>query len=241
MMMQSTNKKCNALESVFGIFLHASNTPSKVIEALAHMGISISIDVIGDAVHSLSGETYHTIRNMGQTLLAGYAYDNFDIDFPGLVPTVEKSIDTLTHMTSGGLILLEHGVTPDDLHCSDELWLNNPLNPASSSSNPSRQHTVTEIELLHPEANHISGLTRCERFNSWLFRSDLVKYGPSYFDQFSKLLGTPEMIDQIPVVKMRWAPARSLDIKQSTVAGNLQAIPEFLEQGGVGDPSDVVK
>jgi hypothetical protein len=46
------------------------------------------------------------------------------------------------------------------------------------------------------------------------------------------------MIDQIPVVKMRWAPARSLDIKQSTVAGNLQAIPEFLEQGGVGDPSE---
>ncbi|KAJ6583724.1 hypothetical protein B0H10DRAFT_1726955, partial [Mycena sp. CBHHK59/15] len=32
--------------------------------------------------------------------------------------------------------------------------------------------------------------------------------------------------------------ARSLDIKQSTVAGNLQAIPEFLEQGGVGDPSE---
>ncbi|KAJ7871860.1 hypothetical protein B0H14DRAFT_2233745, partial [Mycena olivaceomarginata] len=27
MMMQSTNQKCNAVESVFGIFLHASNTP----------------------------------------------------------------------------------------------------------------------------------------------------------------------------------------------------------------------
>ncbi|KAJ7750539.1 hypothetical protein B0H16DRAFT_1842618 [Mycena metata] len=53
-LMQSTNKNCNALESVFGIFLHASNTPSKVIEALAHMGISISTDTIENAVHSLS-------------------------------------------------------------------------------------------------------------------------------------------------------------------------------------------
>jgi hypothetical protein len=49
------------------------------------------------------------------------------------------------------------------------------------------------------------------------------------------------MIEQIPVVQMRWAPACSLDIKQSTVAGNLQAIPEFLEQGGVGDPPEEVE
>ncbi|KAJ7702952.1 hypothetical protein B0H14DRAFT_2164322, partial [Mycena olivaceomarginata] len=120
-MMQSRNKNCNALESVFGIFLHASNTPSKVVETLAHMGISISPDAIHNAVHSLSHETYHTLRAMGQTLLVGYAYDNFDINFPGLVPVVEKSTDTLTHMTSGGLIFLEHGVKKDDLRCSEEL------------------------------------------------------------------------------------------------------------------------
>ncbi|KAJ6570791.1 hypothetical protein B0H10DRAFT_1671883, partial [Mycena sp. CBHHK59/15] len=68
------------LESVFGIFLHASNTPSKVIETLAHMGISISTDAIDNAIRALSHETYYTLRAMGQTLLAGYAYDNFDIN-----------------------------------------------------------------------------------------------------------------------------------------------------------------
>ncbi|KAK6964760.1 hypothetical protein R3P38DRAFT_2477244, partial [Favolaschia claudopus] len=45
-LIQSSNNKCNALESVFGIFLHASNTPYKVIETLAHMGITISVDAI---------------------------------------------------------------------------------------------------------------------------------------------------------------------------------------------------
>jgi hypothetical protein len=59
-MMQSTNNKCNALESIFGIFLHASNTPSKVIETLAHMGITISPDAIDNAVRSISLETYGT-------------------------------------------------------------------------------------------------------------------------------------------------------------------------------------
>ncbi|KAJ7906377.1 hypothetical protein B0H13DRAFT_1462818, partial [Mycena leptocephala] len=128
-MMQSTNQQSNMLESVIGIFLHASNTPSKVIEALVRMGISISVDSINSAVHSLSRETYERLRTMGRSLLVSYAYDNFDINFPNLVPTVERSTDTLTHMTSGGLIFMKHGVKEEDLRCSEDLWKNNPLNP----------------------------------------------------------------------------------------------------------------
>jgi hypothetical protein len=59
--MQSRNAKCNALESVFGIFLHSTNTPEKVIQALAHMGISISPSAIQTAIHALSIETYQTL------------------------------------------------------------------------------------------------------------------------------------------------------------------------------------
>ena len=55
---------------------------------------------------------------MGQTLLAGYAYDNFDVDFKTVAPTIEKAGDTLTHLTSGTLIMLEHGVTLEDLSLS---------------------------------------------------------------------------------------------------------------------------
>ncbi|KAK7055893.1 hypothetical protein R3P38DRAFT_2682417 [Favolaschia claudopus] len=241
-LMQSSNSKCNALESVFGIFLHASNTPYKVIETLAHMGVTISVDAIENAVRSLSRETHQTLRAMGQTLLAGYAYDNFDINFPGLVPVSEKSTDTLTHLTSGGLILLEHGVTAEHLRCSQELWLKNPLNPTTDPKTLHPTRTILDLEQhfesLHPEILHPSNLTCRERFNAWLFRMDLIKYGPEFFSAFATKQGKPEMVEQIPVVKMRWAPARSLDIKQSTVAGNLQAIPEFLEQGGVGDPSE---
>ncbi|KAJ7212805.1 hypothetical protein C8J57DRAFT_982743, partial [Mycena rebaudengoi] len=108
-MMQSRNSKCNALESVFGIFLHSTNTPEKVIQALSHMGISISQTAILRAIHSLSTETVETLRDLGQTLLVSYAYDNFDINFPTLVPTVEKAADPLTHLTSGVVICLEHG------------------------------------------------------------------------------------------------------------------------------------
>ncbi|KAF8155193.1 hypothetical protein K438DRAFT_1910147 [Mycena galopus ATCC 62051] len=211
-MMQSTNQKSNALESVFGIFLHAMNTPSKVIETLAHIGISISVDAMDDAIHSLSRETYHTLHTMGQTLLVGYAYDNFDINFPGLVPTIKKSTDTLTHLTSGGLMFLEHGVEVSHLHVSEELWSRNPLNPTFNAA-----CTVRRPPIQFNARRTIQCL---------VFRSDLIKYGPDYFTGFAAVLGKPEMVEQIPVVQMRWGPAKSLD-----------AIPEFLGQGGVRDPA----
>ncbi|KAJ7019237.1 hypothetical protein C8F04DRAFT_1323987 [Mycena alexandri] len=241
MLMQSTNQQSNMLQSVIGIFLHASNTPSKVIETLARMGISISLDSIHNAVHSLSRETFGRLRAMGRSLLVSYAYDNFDINFPNTVPTVEQSTDTLTHMTSGGLIFLEHGVKEEDLRCSEELWKTNPLNPEFDTSNAPPPRTVLDLEDLHPESDHPSGLTRRERFNAWKFRHDLVTYGPDYFHQFLSVLGLPEMVEQIPIVKMRWAPAKSMDTKQSTVAGNLKVVPDLLEQGGVGDPAQEAK
>ena len=96
---------------------------------------------------------------MGQTLLVSYAYDNFDINFPNVVPTVEKSTDSLMHMTLGGLIVLEHGVKPDDLRCSEELWKTNPLNPEFNASKAPPARTIKDLEDLHPEPDHVSGLT----------------------------------------------------------------------------------
>ncbi|KAJ6586746.1 hypothetical protein B0H10DRAFT_1925747 [Mycena sp. CBHHK59/15] len=156
----STNQQSNMLESVIGIFLHASNTPSKVIETLARMGISISVDSIHNAVHSLSRETYERLRAMGQTLLVSYTYDNFDINFPHVVPTVENSTDTLTHMTSGGLIYMEHGVKTEDMRCSEELWKKNTLNPQFDARKAPPPRTIKDLEDLHPEEDHPSNLTQ---------------------------------------------------------------------------------
>ncbi|KAF5313897.1 hypothetical protein D9619_013000 [Psilocybe cf. subviscida] len=231
-MMQNRNAKCNALESVFGIFLHSTCTPEKVISALAHMGISISGSAILAAVKSLSEETRDTLREMGQTLLVGYAYDNFDANFKVLVPTIEKSGDTLTHLTSGCLIMLEHGVTQEDLKCSEELWTKSTLNPKNKNTN--LPETCSDLVMLHPETDHPSGLVRRQCYNAWKFREDLFKYGPEYFREFKN--DTPEVIDGIPVVKMRYAPARAMDHNESTYAGNISVINDLLAQGGVADP-----
>ncbi|KAJ7262566.1 hypothetical protein C8J57DRAFT_1513569 [Mycena rebaudengoi] len=213
-MMQSRNQKCNALESILGIFLHSTNTPEKVIQALAHMGFSISSSAISTAIHSLSCKTADTLRIMGQTLLVGYAYNNFDVNFPTIVPTIEKVGDPLTHLTSGALICLEHGVVLEDLECSEELWNKSNLNPTIEQQ-PSTSHS---LELLHPETDHPSGLTRRERFNAHKFKSDLIQYGPVCFRSFAPTLEEPETVEKFPSSKCAIA------------------IENLLGQGGVGPP-----
>ncbi|KAF7348211.1 hypothetical protein MSAN_01774300 [Mycena sanguinolenta] len=199
------------------------------------MGISISPAAIHNAIHALSAETVETLREMGQTLLVGYAYDNFDINFPTIVPTIEKGSDPLTHLTSGALIHLEHGVVLEDLACSEELWSKSALNPAVI---PTSSTQTYDLKNIHPEVDHPSGLTRRERFNAWKFKSDLFEHGPASLRSRFKTLSPPETVEQIPVVKMRYAPARAMDINQSTHSGNISAIENLLAQGGVGPPVD---
>jgi hypothetical protein len=168
-MLQGTNQKWNQLEAVFRIFLHSCNTPKKVIDALAHMGISISINAIHNAICSLSLETYKTLRQMGQTLLIMYVYDNFNINFKTHLSMVEKVQDTLVHLTSGVLIQLEHSVTLDDPKCSEALWKKLNLNLKAKPSDVPPPGTHEDLKTLHPEPNHPSELTCHQQYISWKF------------------------------------------------------------------------
>ena len=74
--LHSQNQKVNAFETTMGLFLHSCRTPDKVINVLAHLGISISVHSIHLAVTSLSAESANRIRGFGQSLLVAWAYDN---------------------------------------------------------------------------------------------------------------------------------------------------------------------
>ncbi|KAI5999085.1 hypothetical protein EDD15DRAFT_2160888, partial [Pisolithus albus] len=120
--MHGLNQKSNALQSLLGLFLQSAHAPYKVIDTLAHLGISVSTDTINRAIQSLSQESQNSLQRLGQSLLASYTYDNFDVDLKHDTLTVEKSNDSLKHLTSGLMFPLVHGVTLDDLKCSEDLW-----------------------------------------------------------------------------------------------------------------------
>ncbi|EPQ58924.1 hypothetical protein GLOTRDRAFT_23636, partial [Gloeophyllum trabeum ATCC 11539] len=124
--------RCNVLQSMVGIFLHSCNAPEAVIELLSQLGISISCSAIDHAISSLSEEAGREIRELGRTLLAAYAYDNFDVEIKHSVPTVQNPEDPILHLTSGTLLQLDHGVTREDLQCSEDLWLKSKQVPAAA-------------------------------------------------------------------------------------------------------------
>lgn len=244
--MHSWNWKVNAFETTMGLFLHSCRTPKKVIDILAHLRISISVNSIHNAVGSLSAESADHIWALGQSLLIAWAYDNFDVDLKSSVPTIQNSGATLHHLTLAILYPLQHDVQPDDLKCSEELWKRSQLNPYANPLDVHLRYSwkdlMAKITEVHPDTIQVIDriqLNRQARFYAWKFLYDLWHHGPAYFAQFSSALSDPEAVDQIPLIKTPIIPACSMEFSNSTVAGNISTITDLMRQGGVGDPDDL--
>ncbi|KAJ8591097.1 hypothetical protein M405DRAFT_932356 [Rhizopogon salebrosus TDB-379] len=239
-MMQSMNRKSNALQSILGIFFQSMHAPQNVVDTLARIGISISTDSIHAAIKSLSLESQNTMQDLGKSLLASYAYDNFDVDLKTHVPTAEKSNDSLKHLTSGLMFPLQHAITISDLKCSEELWAKSPLNVHARDNDLPVRKTWRDLLSIHSQPSEIPGpdliLTRRDKFNSWMFLMDLCTHGPEYFHRFHSEIQEPEGVEKIPLIKTPITATRAMDINNSTMSGNIRAVTELLAQGGIFDP-----
>lgn len=237
-MAQTANQRANYLQSMLGIFLQSAHAPQKVIETLAHMGISVSLSSIGTGIQSLSQKSSHTIQALGRTMLASYAYDNFDVDMKTSDQRVEKSNDTLEHLTSGLLFPLQHGITTEDLRCSQVLWERSIYNIQVVDPEMQRTgKTYRDLLRLHQRPPGRDTSYRNE-YNVWKTLSDLIEHGPEYFRRFREELGEPDVVEAIPVVKTPIVAARTMHCVNSTVSGNIESITGLLTQAGINDPED---
>lgn len=238
--MHSQDQRCNALQSVTGIFLHSCGAPEKLIKVLSRMGISVALSSIHRSIKSMSEHSEDNVKSVGKSLLTSYAFDNLDFKLPGGIPTIESPNDGLVHITTGTLLRLDHGVTLGDLRCSKELWDRSELNPLASDPrrfNP--RATMRFLTTLHKEPDYpVGSLSRRGRFRAWFVAHTLLKHGPESLSHLSSQLPDPEFIDAIPVQKLRQQPLRAMDISVSSISGNLEAIKGLYMQGGVGDPRE---
>lgn len=232
--MQSTNQKANHLQGIIGIFLYSCCMPERVVNALAQMRISISMNGILSVIKSLSSEVAHSLHMLGQTLLASYAYDNVDVNLKTSMPVSKNPFESLKHLTSGLLLPLEHGVTRNDLRCLAKLWAKSPFNPDNEESPPDNK-TYWNLMSLYPEPQS-SSLMQQECFIKYLLLRDLCTHSAPYFQQFLAYLDAPEEIEPVPIVKTVVQPMFSMEANNSMTSGNLQALDRLLEQGGIYDP-----
>ncbi|KAH9019643.1 hypothetical protein EDB85DRAFT_1838807, partial [Lactarius pseudohatsudake] len=118
--LQSSNKNCNHLQSILGIFVHSANVPQRVAEVLAHAGLTISIKSIQRAVKLMSIDSARKIKTGLRSLKMAIAYDNFDINFKTSEPTLthQSSFVSATSATAVPLVGVDN---IDALHCSEAL------------------------------------------------------------------------------------------------------------------------
>ena len=179
-MMHSSNRQCNAFQSAVGVFLQSCNAPETLRELLAHMGVSVAMTTINSAIKSLSKQADVAIRDLGQSLLVSYAYDNLDVDLKHSVPTAENPQDTLAHLSTITMLPYHPSIKLESLSYSQELWkkcrhLNARLQPSV---------TFDQLHSIYPEEPHPSGLTCRQRFGAWKYLVDLIEFGPPYFRKY---------------------------------------------------------
>lgn len=154
---------------------------------------------------------------------------------------VEKSNDTLQHLTSGLLFPLQHGIMTEDLHCSWMLWEQSIYNIQATELAAQRTgKTYRYLLKLHqrPCGMGEDEMSYQTKFNIWKMLSDLIEYGPKYFCCFWEMLGELEVVEAIPVIQTPIVTAQSMHCINSTVSGNIESVTGLLAQARINDSMD---
>ncbi|KAG8989616.1 hypothetical protein FRB90_002167, partial [Tulasnella sp. 427] len=239
--MQSSNSRCNALQTVVGLFAHSCNAPERIVEMMAHAGLSVSPQSSRNMLKSMSTESRKKLRLQTSKSPVAIAYDNLDISFKTEQPTVEGGNSHQVHMTTGTYFPLMHGVRPEALRFSQQLW-------AASEINPERDPSRRPILLGHSALMEIQKESAFPDHDSrsyfslmaWHVRQILLSDAVSGIKQAVKdklrpLLGEPTARKRIPVEKTIQYPARAMTISVSSNSGNAAAISNLLRQADIKD------
>ncbi|KAB5595269.1 hypothetical protein CTheo_1347 [Ceratobasidium theobromae] len=215
--MMNSNIRCNALQAIFGLFLHSTNTPEKVVELFSHIGLAISPSSINRMVDSMSREAMAALKNELPGLLVALGYDNLEIRFDTEQPTATHG-GKLVSMTTATCLPLRPGVKKSDLEVSAILW-------ARSELNSDRTLPPRSVESLY--AWHVRNM---------LLSDDVETISPSLKETFRReSLGFPIARSSIAHPKTIQRNLRTMNISVSTHSGNGAAIDNMLQQGGASD------
>ncbi|KAJ7191420.1 hypothetical protein GGX14DRAFT_600646, partial [Mycena pura] len=246
--LQSVSEHCNRIQAILGIFFHSVSVPEKVVETLAHAGLSISLTSIHRSVTSLSIKSAQLLKSLVRTLTAAFAYDNIDYKFSTSQPTVEHTSSFVSATTATAMPLFDvNSNNISSLKCADDLWDKDPLNPspnAAPMATPPEADLFFEFHLEDTDGRRARDEKLSPRLKrlAWHVCEILLRYGAPDSTEFKALLkelGTgPSPVELIPLHKTTQVPARAMKIKQSTTDGNIQVVDQLHIQGGIGEPDE---
>lgn len=231
--MQSSNQRCNALQSTVGIFLQLVNAPERIINLGAHSGWTMSSKTNDRGLRALEKEFLALIKAHWKKRPNEFqwVYDNIEWPEESSTPTLDNP-NRFISATAATFLPLQHGVTRANLACWAELW-------ERSINNLKADQT----KIYFPKLDHL--IMQHNEFRkrvAWHIRSLLIEYCEGLdTPEFRRRLGLPLASQiQIPVTKTRQYPAWLMSHKQSTVEGTIDVLDGLMAQVG-GKPEDVAE
>ncbi|KAG8730322.1 hypothetical protein FRC10_002866 [Ceratobasidium sp. 414] len=239
----NSNMRCNALQSVIGVFAHSTNTPTKVIDLLSHAGLCITPSSINSMIKHLSDKSQERLADQLPHMVTALAYDNLEIQFQTEQPTLGHN-GRLASIATATCIPLQPDVRKEDLRISKELW-------AKSEHNPDRPSATPPIAISHHKLMSLGaagGLSlppddpaSVHALFAWHIRDMLLNEHvetilPALKEKYRGAeLGMPVARGTVPVIKTVQIPLRAMNISVSTNSGNGAAMEDMLRQTAAKD------
>lgn len=193
---------------------------------MAHMGVSVSLGTIRNTVKSLRKNANLRLKNLPP---GNMIYDNFDMDFKVAQPVAGHQG---THMSVTAATFAPYiGVNLEDLRFTEELHKTSRFNKDLQPNDP-KIYKLTFRDVLprvDSSSPAIRGLDSLSRAFAWHLRAILVEQEPT-FSAYRKRLGSPELIDVLPVQKTVQFPANAINANEGTSDGNWEVLTSLLNQ-----------
>jgi hypothetical protein len=113
MLMFMRSRRCNAFQTVMGIFLHCIGCPRRGLEVLSSLGLSVSYDQVRRALRSLTKDTLKQVQKAVLENDWHVVYDNINIAMKHHHQRVDKR-DTFDNGTAATVILIPNENAKDD-------------------------------------------------------------------------------------------------------------------------------
>ncbi|KAG0012791.1 hypothetical protein BGZ82_002424, partial [Podila clonocystis] len=105
MLLFMTSQKCNAFQTVMGVFLHCTGCPTRVLDILSSFGLSVSDDQVRKALANMTKDTQNQVKKAVLNNDWFVIYDNINIAMKHHHQRINK-LDTFDNGTAATIILI---------------------------------------------------------------------------------------------------------------------------------------
>ncbi|KAG0356869.1 hypothetical protein BGX24_006331, partial [Mortierella sp. AD032] len=105
MLLFMTSQKCNAFQTVMGVFLHCTGCPTRVLDVLSSLGLSVSDDQVRKALANMTKDAQNQVKKAVLDNDWFVVYDNINIAIKHHHQRINK-LDTFDNGTAATVILI---------------------------------------------------------------------------------------------------------------------------------------